>query len=227
MIGAGWRALRGRQPGASVARILWWHFLHFLCYLWVAPCFRYRAWGVENIPETGPILLVANHQSFLDPILVGLAGHSRQFYAMARSTLWHNRVLAWIINSLNAVPVDRGAADMAAMKRCIAVLQAGHALLVFPEGTRTLDGTVRGFASGTMLLIRRARPMVVPVAIEGSFQAWPRSRKLPRARGRVGVMYGKPIPAEELIGQDAEAALEKLRQTIETMRQELAGRLSR
>ncbi len=141
-------SLRARQPGASVGRILWWYGLHCLCYLWMGSCFRYRAWGLNHIPRTGPVLFVSNHQSYLDPILVGLGSHRRQFYAMARSTLFHQPAFAWLIRSLNAVPVERGTADMAAMRRSIGVLQRGHALLVFPEGTRTADGSIGPFQHG-------------------------------------------------------------------------------
>lgn len=219
------RRLRQRQPGSPLIRILWWHALHYLCLVWMVSCYRYREWGSQRIPRTGPVLFLSNHQSFLDPILVGLGAHRRQFYAMARSTLFNNRFFAWLIRSLNAVPVERGESDLAAMRRCIEVLKAGNALLVFPEGTRTTTGATLRFASGTMLLIKRAMPTVVPVAVEGAFDAWPKGRKLPRGTGRVAVMYGEPIPAEQLVGMPAEQALAMLRDRVETMRQELAQRL--
>jgi 1-acyl-sn-glycerol-3-phosphate acyltransferase len=220
-----WRRFRARQPGLPAWRIVWWHFLHFLCFVWVGPCYRYRAWHYDRVPAEGPVLLVSNHQSFLDPILVGLSAHHRQFYAMARSTLFRHPFFAWLIQSLNAIPVERGTADMGAMRRSIEVLQQGHALLIFPEGTRTPDGTTKPFATGTMLLIRRARPVVVPVAVEGAFSAWPRERRSPRAAGRIGVMFGEPIPAQELLAVKPEEALGRLRTIVESMRVELAHRL--
>lgn len=219
-------SLRARQPGAPLYRILWWYFLHRLCWLWIVPCFRYRAWHTQRLPLRGPVLLVCNHQSFLDPILVGLSGHRRQFYAMARSSLFRFRGFAWILRSLNAIPVERGSADTGAIRLCIEVLNRQQALLIFPEGTRTPDGTTKPFANGTMLLIKRAKPMVVPVAVEGSFAAWPKERKLPRLCGRVGVMFGEPIPAETLLAMETPEALEHLRATVEKMRLELAQHLS-
>ena len=127
---------RLRQPGAPIYRIIWWHFCHALCCIWIWPCYRYRSWGTENIPAEGPVLFVSNHQSYLDPILVGLSGYRRQFYAMARSSLFRFRLFAWLIRSLNAIPIDRGTSDVAAMKKCIEVLSDNQALLIFPEGTR-------------------------------------------------------------------------------------------
>lgn len=218
-------SLRSRQPGAPLYRILWWHLLHFLCFLWIGTCYRYRAWGSTRIPQHGPVLFVSNHQSFLDPILIGLAAHRRQFYAMARSTLFDHPLFSKLIQSLNAVPVERGSGDVGAMRKCIDVLNRGQGLLVFPEGTRTHDGTTRPFASGTMLLIKRAKPMIVPVAVEGAYHAWPKGRKAPRLTGRVGVMYGRAIPADELMAMPTDQALERLRGEVESMRQQLADRL--
>ena len=179
-------ALHQRQLGAPLWRIAWWYLLHLLCFAWFVPVYRYRAWGINRIPRTGPLLFVSNHQSFFDPIVVGLAGHRRQFWSLARSTLFNYGVFSWLIRSLNAIPVVQGAGDLPAIRTCIDVLARGHALLVFPEGARTLDGTTGRFQTGTMLLIKRARPTVVPVAIEGGFAVWPRGRALPRAAGRIG-----------------------------------------
>ncbi len=217
-------SLRQRQPGRTIVRILWWHLLHLICYVWVAPCYRYRAWGIHRIPRTGPVLFVSNHQSFLDPILVGLAAHHRQFYAMARSSLFDHPAFAWLIGTLNAIPVERGQSDTASMRKCIDVLGQGHALLLFPEGTRTPDSTTQPFQRGLILLIKRAQPTIVPVAIDGAFDAWPKARKLPRATGRIFVEYGQPIPASQLLAMPPDAALSALQRTVESMRRDLAGR---
>lgn len=216
--------LRLRQPGAPLWRIAWWYLLQSSCYVWMATCFRFRAWGLHHIPPKGPVLYLCNHQSYLDPIIVAVASHSRHPHALARSTLFRNPGFAWLIRSLNAFPVEQGEADMAAMRRSIEVLKKGHALLVFPEGTRTPDGTTKPFAAGIMLLIRRAKPLVVPVAVEGAYHAWPRDRRLPRPTGRVAVEIGKPIPPDQLIAMGSEAGLEHVRGLVEQMRQGLASR---
>jgi 1-acyl-sn-glycerol-3-phosphate acyltransferase len=218
-------ALRKRQPGQPLWRILWWHLLHLVCFLWFAVMYRFRAWGGHNIPAEGPVLLVSNHQSFFDPIVVGLGSHHRQFCALARSGLFKNKLFGWLIRSLNAISVEQGASDTRAMRACVNVLKDGQALLVFPEGARTPTGQVQRFESGTMLLIKRARPTVVPVAISGAYAAWPRDRAAPRLRGAVGVMYGEPIAADRLLAMDSEAALDWLQQRVAGMQEELAQRL--
>lgn len=214
-------SLYARQPGSPLSRILWWYGLHHFCYWWVGSCYRYRAWGTHHIPRTGPVLFLSNHQSFLDPILVGLGAHRRQFYALARSTLLRPKIFGWLIRSLNAIPVERGASDVGALRQCIDVLQRGHALLLFPEGRRTEDGSVGAFQNGTLLIIKRAMPQVVPVAIEGAFQAWPRTRALPKATGRVGAMFGQPIAPQDLLEMGATNATRFLQTTIDAMRRQI------
>lgn len=218
-------ALRARQPGQPLLRVLWWYFLHLLCVFTVGLRYQYRATGAHHIPRTGAVLFVCNHQSFLDPILVGLSGHRRQFYAMARATLFRNPFFAFLIRSLNAIPVRQGVGDTSAIRTCIKVLKGGHALLVFPEGERTIDGCTHTFAPGTMLLIKRTRPQVVPVAIEGAYNAWPRFRRRPQLRGRIHVRFGKALDAGLLVDMGSAEALKHLENDIETMRRQMAGNL--
>ena len=217
---------RKKQPGAPIWRILWWHFLHLLCFLWFVPMYRFRAWGVRRIPAEGPLLIVSNHQSFFDPIIVGLGSHRRQFAAMARSTLFDHPVFAWLIRSLNAIPVVQGESDLKAIRQCVDVLKKNHALLIFPEGERCEDGVTHRFETGTMLLIKRAKPTILPVALDGAFDAYRRGQKRPKLRGRIGVLYGEPIPAQTLLAMKPEEALAYLQRTVEAMRHDLAERLA-
>jgi len=198
-------------------------------FLWCMHRFfhRLRWWGRENMPQTGPVLLISNHQSYFDPPLIGVASGFRPFRQMARATLFRNPLFAWLIRLMGSIPVDRGAADMASMRACIEVLNRGNGLLLFPEGTRTLDGKTGRFANGIMVLIRRAKPKILPVAIEGAFDVWPRGKPRPRLFGRIGVMLGEPIDAQTLLDMKPDEALAHLQNTIETMRLEIASRLAK
>lgn len=216
------KQFRQRQPGRPIRRILWWHFCHMLCVIWFAFCYRFRFFGQHNIPRTGPVLLISNHQSMLDPIIVGLGSSHRQFYAMARATLWKTKWLGWVMDSLNAIPVDQDKPDASTIKRCIEVLRQDHALLIFPEGARTLTGKTEAFEAGTMLIIKRAKPVIVPVALDGAYEVWPRTRKSPKLFGRIACIYGKPIDADTLIAMPPKQALEHLQATVEALRLELA-----
>ncbi len=219
--------LQQRQPGHPLTRIVWWHCCHALCVVWFAVCYRFRFFGQHHIPRSGPVLFLANHQSMLDPIIAGIGSSHRQFYAMARATLWNNRLLGLLMDSLNAIPVDQDKPDASTMKRCIEVLKDNHALLIFPEGARTLSGQTEPFEPGTMLIIKRAKPTIIPVALEGAYDAWPRTKKHPRPFGRIACQYGPPIPAEDLLAMKPKDALEHLRVTVEGLRVELAERMQK
>lgn len=220
------RNLKQRQPGHPIYRIIWWHLCHALCVVWFAFSYRFRFFGQANIPRTGPVLLVSNHQSMLDPIIVGIGSSHRQFYAMARKTLWNNKLLGIMMGSLNAIPVDQDKPDASTMKRCIEVLKEDHALLIFPEGARTFTGQTQPFEPGLMLIIKRAKPTIIPVALEGAYGVWPRTQKRPKLFGRIACQYGEPIKAEELLSMSNPEALEYLRERVESLRLELAAQIN-
>lgn len=204
-----------------------WTILHALLYAVHVALYRYRSFGGTDVPAQGQVLLVSNHQSFLDPVLVGLGiGHCK-FASMARSSLFTHPAFGWLIRSLNAIPIERGEADLKAMRQCISVVSAGRPLLMFPEGTRTRDGQTGQFHPGMMLLIKRARPMIIPVAIDGAFDVWPRKRKLPKLLGRISVVYGQPIDSTELIDLPPDEAMGQLRDRVERLRLDAADRNSR
>ena len=217
----GLRAVVRASPGGSWLRFLWWHLWRIPCWVWFKLFYRCSVKGREHLPREGPTLIVANHESFLDPIIIGLCTGARPPYSLARSTLYHNFFMGWVIRSLNGIPVDRGAADISSMRRCIEVLQDGKALALFPEGTRTETGEVGAFKPGVLLLIKRAKPKVVPLAITGSMKAWPKGKKLPRFFGRIRAKFGEAIEADELLKDGNDAALDRLRKTIEVMKKEM------
>ena len=221
------RGSRRRPASGSIGQFLAWETVRLLS--WVALTVQYRArwWGTGRIPSTGPVLLLSNHQSFLDLHLIGGAICHRHFHSLARATLFNNPLFGWWIRQLSAIPVKQGEADLAAMRSCIEVLKRGETLLMFPEGARTETGEVDAFAEGIMLIIRRARPMVVPMAVEGVYDVWPIWRRWPRLSGRMGLMAGDPIPAEQLTSLPPAEAMAKLRDIIDGMRADVRERLLR
>lgn len=219
---------RRRNPGAPLRRILWWDgFCKPLSWTALATLYGHRWWGVDRIPPRGPVLLICNHQSYLDLPVLGCGIHHRHFHSMARSTLFKNPLFDRLIRSLNAFPVEQGKGDIKSVRAAIERLNAGHLVLVFPEGGRTPDGRLQPFNPGTMLLIRRARPAIVPMAVDGVFDIWKIGQPLPRLRGRTGASYGDPIAAQTLLDMKPDDALALLQRRVETLRLDTRRRLRR
>ena len=212
---------------APPLRRLFWSVLHPLFFLFFLVFYGFRAYGVRHARIDGPVLLVCNHQSFFDPVLAGLGTWSRPHFTLARQTLWDNPKLGYVMTRLNAFPVELGAADMKSMRKCIDVLEGNRRLLLFAEGTRTPDGSVQPFAPGVLLLLKRCRPKVLPMAIEGAFDAWPREVKQPSllTKAKIGVAYGEPIDPEELLKLSSDEALAKLHDEVDRLRQQVRDRL--
>jgi 1-acyl-sn-glycerol-3-phosphate acyltransferase len=167
-----------------------------ICRLLFTVFYDYKAYGVRNVPKHGGVLMVSNHESYLDPVIVGL--HVPRIMAfMAKSELFENRHFGWYIRQLHAFPVRQGKGDIGAMRLTIEKLQEGDILNIFPEGSRSEDGKLQKVQNGAALVIRKAGVPVVPAIIEGSYECWPRKQKLPRT-GRIRVIYGPPMILHDL-----------------------------
>jgi 1-acyl-sn-glycerol-3-phosphate acyltransferase len=198
-----------------------WIFLQQICRFVATVFFDLKVYGAYHVPKTGGALVISNHQSYLDPVILAL-GLDRTLNYMAKSQLFKNPVFAWLIRSLNAFPVEQGAGDIGAVKESIARLQGGFLLNVFPEGSRTEDGEILPMEKGVALLIRRAKVPVVPAVITGSFEAWPKSRKRPRSYP-IRVVYGPPL---NLTNMDRDEILATIDKTLRKMYDDLrAGKI--
>jgi CMP/dCMP kinase len=162
--------------------------------------FGLEATGTEHVPARGPVLLVSNHSSLLDPPLVGGAS-PRQLTFLAKAELFRVPGFGRLIHALNARPVRREGADAAALRMALRVLEQGGALLVFPEGTRGAEGELREAKPGAALLAVLSGAPVVPVLVRGSGRAWPRGRRLPRP-AKVRVAFGPPLRFPRPTGGD-------------------------
>lgn len=168
---------------------------------------KFRVFGLENVPKSGGVLLASNHQSYVDPVLVAMV-LSREMHFMARRTLFRNPAFRALIVSYNAFAIERDTADVKGVNSAIARLEAGNILLVFPEGTRTEDGSIGPMKSVGVIAERAAVP-IVPVLIQGAYEVWPKGRLIPRS-GVISVVFGKPMNPETITGdaiRDAVAGL--------------------
>ena len=210
---------RRRVPGRGAVRAIWWDFAAFLCWSWLRVCYRLRRVHRERVPRTGPILVISNHQSFLDPMVNGVTVWDRQFTALARDSLFVGP-FGWILRSVSARPIKREGGDLEAMKGALAELEAGRVVIIYPEGTRSPDGNMLEFKRGVLLLLKRVKPTVLPMGVDGTFEAWPRGRKLPKLRGDVVCVCGEPISGEELAKLDSVAALAAMHAAVSKAHEE-------
>lgn len=171
--------------------------------------FRLRMAGRHNIPRRGGVLYLANHQSFFDPILFGLAS-PRYLTYLARKTLFRRKPVRLLIESLNAVPIDQDGLGVGGLRAVTDRLARGETVLVFPEGHRTPDGRLQEYMAGVTLLARRAGVPVVTAAACGAYEAWPRQRKWPRRCGRIGLAVRPPLPPSAFAGRSRAQTLELL-----------------
>jgi 1-acyl-sn-glycerol-3-phosphate acyltransferase len=184
-----------------------------------------RVTGVERIPRTGPLIVAATHESFLDPLIVG-AYLPRGLRYMARRTLFvavkdgkeRRRFFAsafarWAY----VIELDREGADRDAVRKCLDALAEGDAVLIFPEGTRSTDGTVREFRAGVALIALRSGAPVLPISIDGTRRVWGKGRSLPRmGAGPVRLVFGEPVRYER--PTRAEEAAADLRRRVLDLR---------
>lgn len=171
--------------------------------------FRYRAYHPERVPASGPVILAANHTSFLDPPLVGLP-LARPLSYLARKSLFRNWLIGAVLRSWQVVPVDRDGAGAAGLKAILNRLRQGHAVLLFPEGTRSPDGRLQPARSGIGLAIIKSECPVVPVRVFGTYEAWGRHYRFPRPR-RIAVAYGEPLDFTALRREAKTASKERLK----------------
>lgn len=202
---------------SSLASRLWYRCCKLFCWTACKFLFRYRYRGTKHVPLAGPVLLASNHQSHLDPVLVGVAC-PRQMKAMARHTLFF-WPLSWLIRSLGAVPVNREQGAIGGVKATLKMLKDGEAVLLFPEGTRTRDGALQFLMPGFCALARRSEATIVPVTIDGGFRALPRGAFFPR-RTDVTIVFSPPIRPDEY-NRLSDVEL------VELVRSQIARRLER
>jgi 1-acyl-sn-glycerol-3-phosphate acyltransferase len=171
-------------------------FFHFLAATVHSMWFRGDVAGTDNFPLDGPFLIASNHASHLDPPLVG-SQVPRQMRFFARKTLWNNRILAWWMNQVETIPVERDSGDIGAIKRVLQALAENRAVVLFPEGTRSMDGRLQKPKPGVGLMACKTGVPVVPCRVFGSFEAFGKGSAIPRFGTSITVVFGSPIPAAE------------------------------
>jgi len=178
----------------SLAQRLAYRGLRVVTRLTLVTVFAVRYKGRENIPDQGGGLICANHQSFFDPPLIGSCFNRRLNY-LARKTLFRFSPFRWLIEFFDAIPIDREGSGLSGLKETLRRLKRGEFVLIFPEGTRSHDGQVSPLKPGFVAMARRSRVPLLPVGLDGAYDAWPRRVRFPR-RARIHVCVGPPLEPE-------------------------------
>jgi len=208
----------------SLPKRLWYRLVRRVLQLLATVFYHVRCTGQENIPPGGGILAVANHQSNFDPPLIGMACPRRMNF-LARETLFESGFLAWLMRSLDAIPIDREGIGLGGIKESLRRLKRGEIVLVFPEGTRSHDGKLGPFRPGFTTLAIRSKAAILPLAIEGAYAAWPRGTLLPRL-GRIHIHFAPPILPKEIEdrGYDERQLLDEVELRVRRCHNELVRR---
>ena len=167
--------------------------------------------ALDEIPRDGPLIIAANHASNLDAVVVGswlIPRLGRRIHWLGKRELFDWPIVGWVAANGGVHPVDRDRADVEAFRLASRILDEGHVLFVFPEGTRSPDGALHEARDGVAVLAMRTGAPIVPIGIGGSNRVWPKGQRFPHPGGHVVVRVGRPFrPADELpAGTDRRAA---------------------
>lgn len=159
--------------------------------------FRGEVYNAHKVPERGPVIIASNHVGYIDPFCVGAAVNRRICY-LCRESAFKWPIIGYLLKKWNAVPVDRDGKNPRGLKAVLDRLKDGEAVMLFPEGTRTYDGTLQRAKPGIGLLVAQSQAPVLPVRIFGMWEAFNRHMKFPRPK-KVKVVFGELISFDEKI----------------------------
>jgi 1-acyl-sn-glycerol-3-phosphate acyltransferase len=187
--------------------------------------FRCRAFNAERVPLRGPAILASNHESYIDPPLVG-AWVPRAINYLARENLFDVPGLGWLLRHWQTVPVDREGGGAAGLKAILERLLAGGVIILFPEGTRTRDGRMQRARSGIGLTVIKSKAPLIPVRVFGTYQAYGRHLRIPRPY-RVVVKYGRPMHFEDLRAEAKHCSKPRLKEIYQQVADEIMAAIAK
>ncbi|MFH1904467.1 MAG: lysophospholipid acyltransferase family protein [bacterium] len=162
-----------------------------ISYIFCKIYFRLEVKGADNVPKKGGVLVASNHSSFLDPVIVGV-GISRATYYLTKQSLFDIPIFGLLIRALHTIPVRREQVSISTFKELIKALNAKKAIILFPEGTRSIDGKLGQGKIGVGMLALKADVPIVPAYIDGAIKAFPKDGKWIHPK-KIRVIFGKPI----------------------------------
>ena len=181
---------------------MFYSLIRAICWLILKIFWQMEVRGIENLPQTGGLIIASNHVSYLDPAVLA-ASLNRKIYFITKKEVFKNGFLSFILKNLNAISVDRENADILAFKRAINILREEKVLGIFPEGARSSDGELQELKLGTIKIAMKAGVPILPVGIIGTHKIYPRGIKFPILfKHKIIVKYGDPQYLNQLKSKD-------------------------
>ena len=174
--------------------------------------YHHKVYGIDNLPIKGGIV-ASNHASFLDPPIIGVSC-PHEVHFLARESLFHFKPFGWLIRQLYTHPVTKGKENVAAIKKTVEFLVSGKKVVIFPEGTRSMDGKLQKGQAGIGMLVMRTHCLVIPVYVYGTYEIWNATRKYPRLKGKTACVFGSPLEFSKLERGDKREAQIKIVEMI-------------
>ncbi len=194
---------------------------------WVRRLADLRVEGLENVPRTGPCILLPNHQSVIDPIVVQSVCR-RTVHTMTKSTQFSSAFFRALLGPTRAFPVRRYRVDPQAVRILLRLLQRGEGVCLYPEGERSWEGTLQPLRRGAVRVVLRAGVPVIPVGLDGTYDVWPRWAARPRGGQTVHLRFGSPLHFRaHRTRADREAALPEAERVLRDALLELSGEAAR
>ncbi|HEU5394390.1 MAG TPA: AMP-binding protein [Candidatus Methylomirabilis sp.] len=230
-----WEAILNSPPDAAAqarlaagtsgrAGVVSW-FVQHLCWLLFILFCRLRVRGRERVPVAGPFILASNHASYIDGFVIAAAVPYRfltRLYYVGFQTFFQHPIMDWFARNVRVIAIDMDAYLARALQMAAHVLREGKVLCVFPEGSRSIDGTVKPFKKGTGILALGLKVPLVPVYLQGTFDVWPRGERWPRP-GPVRVTFGEPASVDDLLRDPAAVGADEPERLMAALRARVAA----
>lgn len=198
-----------KRLGTAKKKIpLFYRFFNFLTWILFKLFYRVKIYGIDHYFE-GPAIIAANHVSYMDPALIGIACPDEIHY-LAMKPLFKIPPFGWFLKKLNAHPLRGSAGDITVVKTVLKLIKEEKKILLFPEGRRTSDGSLAAIRPGLGMLVFKSSAKVIPLYVYGAFEAWPRTKMLPKVWKSVGCVFGSPIHPGQYLEKDRKEAQKRL-----------------
>ena len=189
---------------------MFYYIVKAICWLILKIFWRMEIIGIENLPESGGLIIASNHVSYLDPAVLA-ASLNKKIYFLTKKEIFKNTFISFILKNLNAFSVDRENVDILAFKKAINILREEKVLGIFPEGRRSSNGELQELKLGTIKIAMKTGVPILPVGIIGTHKIYPRGIKFPILfKHKIIVKYGAPQYLDKLESRDKVYQMEEL-----------------